>query len=216
MNRVIELNKSICSLIELLGGKGIPIVLDQVPEEQNTKEATSSAIQTNVDDEQEAEQGIIKEMPAVNEKCDNQADEETAADIDLPAEIGESEETQVDQSSSSIEGSEELEQLSSAGNNTVIEATEKDTNGVLVTDDDQDNLAARDEKKPGENVKLEVTQKCEQESSQKEDQVQVAEVIPSQETLTRKLDTIDENDDGKLDFEKVVYVAHKFTFTFIF
>jgi hypothetical protein len=30
------------------------------------------------------------------------------------------------------------------------------------------------------------------------------------------LETIDENDDGKLDFEKVAYVDHKFTFAFIF
>jgi len=218
MNRVVELNKSICSLIELLGGKGIPIVLDQTPQQQKTQEATS-AIQTNEYDYQETEQESIQEPivdNAVNENSgeekidleknsgiNNQADEEKAPLTDLPAEIEVSDETQVDQSSSPIEESGELEQLSTVGENTVNEATGQETNGILVNNDSQDNMAARDEEKPCEDIDLEVTQKSEQESQQNDGQVQVVEVIPSQETLTRKLETIDENDDGKLDFEKV-------------
>ena len=231
MNRVVELNKSICSLIELLGGKGIPIVLDQTLQQQKTQEATS-AIQTNEYDYQETEQESIQEPivgNAVNEnsgeeKIDleknngiyNQADEEKVPLTDLPAEIEVSYETQVDQSSSPIEESGDLEQLSTVGENTVNEATGQETNAILVNNDSQDNMAARDEEKPCEDIDLEVTQTSEQESQQNDGQVQVVEVIPSQETLTRKLETIDENDDGKLDFEKVAYVDHKFTFVFIF
>lgn len=138
-----------------------------------------------------------------NSGITNQADEEKDPLTDLPAEIEVSDETKVDQSSSPIEESGELEQLSTVGENTVNEATGQETNGILVNNDSQDDLAARDEEKPCEDIDLEVTQKSEQESQQNDGKVQVVEVIPSQETLTRKLETIDENDDGKLDFEKV-------------
>ena len=233
MNRVIDLNKSICSLIELLGGKGIPIILDQKnSEQQKTTEATNSAIQTTEDDDHETEQEKVQETTvdnAVNENSgdeisnlekdnglNNQADEKTASHS--TAESQEFINNPADQSSSTIEGSGELEQLSTAGENIVTEAAGQDTDGILVNNDDQDNFAACDEEEPDEDVGLEATQKSEhsEESQQKEDQAQVIEVIPSQETLTRKLETIDENDDGKLDFEKVAYVDHKLTPTFIF
>jgi len=222
MNRVLELNKSICSLIELLGGRGIPIVLDPASQQQQTN--GPGAIQSNVDNEQQADQEKTSELTVENtiaeysgeeitdiEKVTSkQAANETASVTDLEVEdsiqTDGSVEISVEQSSSQIEQEHDVNKKSEDGTGL------QNTNEILVIKDDQDNLGEEDqdnldEEKPGDEVNLHVQQESESEkqleSPEEDHQTQVFEVIPSQETLTRKLEQIDENNDGKLDFEKV-------------
>jgi len=191
INRVITLNESICSLIELLGGKGIPIVLANASEEQKTEEASSVQ---NV--------GVVEENAVPKTSAENSCDE-----------ISDSNNQQADAKMVAVEESQAENKVSSDeadgnqfGQNSLLngESEELDTKLEDTTDED----------KPFKDEKLNLTpesivdqtndSKNQSETSpQEDDQITLLEIIPSQETLTRKLEKIDENYDGKMDFEKV-------------
>ncbi|CBY40279.1 unnamed protein product, partial [Oikopleura dioica] len=191
INRVITLNESICSLIELLGGKGIPIVLANASEEQKTEEASSVQ---NVD--------VVEENAVPKTSAENSCDE-----------ISDSNNQQADAKMVAVEESQAENKVSSDeadgnqfGQNSLLngESEELDTKLEDTTDED----------KPFKDEKLNLTpesivdqtndSKNQSETSpQEDDQITLLEIIPSQETLTRKLEKIDENYDGKMDFEKV-------------
>ncbi|CBY39246.1 unnamed protein product [Oikopleura dioica] len=191
INRVITLNESICSLIELLGGKGIPIVLANASEEQKTEEASSVQ---NV--------GVVEENAVPKTSAENSCDE-----------ISDSNNQQADAKMVAVEESQAENKVSSDeadgnqfGQNSLLngESEELDTKLEDTTDED----------KPFKDEKLNLTpesivdqtndSKNQSETSpQEDDQITLLEIIPSQETLTRKLEKIDENYDGNMDFEKV-------------